>query len=195
MHLLLIRHGRSAHVHRGGLLGRDDVEGWRQAYDAAGVAHDSAPPAALMEEVARAHVLAASDLPRALASAERLAPGRSVDVSPLLREIPIRIPMWSLRAPLPVWGALIHLRWALDIVRGTDQPPQALDQARGAAEWCRLACRQSVPEGTVAVITHGVFRRLLARELTGAGWQAEPGRRSYACWSVWRLRAPDDISG
>jgi hypothetical protein len=37
------------------------------------------------------------------------------------------------------------------------------------------------------VITHGVFRRHLARRLVTSGWRYIEGPRSYAHWSVWRL--------
>ena len=182
-HLLLVRHGRSAHVHRGALLDREGMERWRTAYDAAGIA--DAPPPALVHEAALADRIVASDMPRAVASAERLAGGRAVTASPLFREVPLPIPTWLPgRAPLVVWGALISLRWGIDITRGRDALPEWLEQARAAAAWCDDACG---PHGTVVVVTHGVFRRLLARRLAATGWRAAPGRRSYAPWSVWRL--------
>ena len=189
MHLLLIRHGRSAHVHGGGLLDRHGVERWRAAYDEAAVAPDDAPPAWLVDAVAGARVIAASDLPRAIASAERLADGRAVVLSPLFREVPLPIPEWlPCRAPLAAWDALVRLSWGVEQLRGHDAPPAALTRARLAARWCGAACRDaSDRDATIAVVTHGVFRRVLARRLLADGWRAAPGFRSRAHWSAWRL--------
>ena len=191
MRLLLIRHGPSAHLRSGRLLDREGVQRWRAAYDEAGVLADDRPPAWLADEVSRASVVAASDLLRATDSAARLAPGRPVMVSPLFREIPLPVPRWLPgRAPLLVWDALIHVAWGLDLLRGQGMPFDARERAREAVRWCRDACRQASGDGaTVAVVTHGAFRRVLAQQLLREGWRAGAGRRSYAHWSVWRFDA------
>jgi broad specificity phosphatase PhoE len=174
--VLLIRHGRTSHVHA-----------WRRACDLAGVAEDDHPSPHLAAEVAQADVLAASDLPRAVTSVARLAPGRTFTVSTLLREVPLPIPEVPLRAPLPVWNMLIHARWGLDVLRGRDLSKEAKGQAEAAATWCVVAAREA-RTGTVAVVTHGVFRRLLAKQLISEGWRFEPGPRNDDHWSTWRLQ-------
>jgi broad specificity phosphatase PhoE len=105
--LVLVRHGESSHVHRGGLLDATGVQRWRDAYDLAGITDRSTPPATLVRRVAGAIV--ASDLPRAIASAECLANNRSIETSSLLREIPIPIPGLPVRVPLAAWGAAMRL--------------------------------------------------------------------------------------
>lgn len=183
--LLLVRHGRSAHVHRG-LVDRAGMEQWRTAYDAAGIVADP-PPEDVARLVAGAHRVVASDMARAVASAERLAAGREVRASPLLREHPLPIPAVPLlRAPLGVWGALISLRWGIAIARDRDAWPEELERARAAAAWCVEHC-EACGDGdpTVAVVTHGAFRRLLGRALVADGWRAEPRQGGWAPWSVW----------
>jgi broad specificity phosphatase PhoE len=191
--VLLIRHGRTSHVHEGGLLDRAGIERWRRACDLAGLAEGDAPSPHLAAEVAQAEVLAASDMPRAVTSVAALAPGRTFTVSTLLREVPLPIPPVPIRAPLAVWNALIHLRWGIDILRGCDASREARSQAEAAATWCVVAARQA-RSGTIAVVTHGVFRRLLARQLLAEGWRFEPGPRSYGHWSTWRLRATREVA-
>jgi hypothetical protein len=187
--VLLIRHGRTSHVHEGGALDRAGMERWRKACDLAGIADEDHPPVALRAEVAAADVLAASDLPRAVTSVGVLAPGRTFTVSTLLREVPLPIPAVPIRAPLAVWSTLIHLRWGLDIARGRDVSKEAKAQAEAAATWCIVAAREARIR-TIAVVTHGVFRRLLAKQLVAEGWRFEPGPRSYDHWSTWRLQQP-----
>jgi broad specificity phosphatase PhoE len=187
--LLLVRHGQSAHVHRGGWLDAPALHRWRDDYDAAGIMDHSHPPASLVAEAARAGLVVSSDLPRAIVSAERLAPTRSRPASPLLRESPLDIPPWSsARLPLTGWAAVLHLRWLAQIARGKD--PSLADRQRvcDAAAWLEAHVRE---HETVVALTHGVFRRSLGNHLLTLGWRARERRRSYAHWSVWSFDAPN----
>src|SRR4051812_44820390 len=92
--IILVRHGHSSHTASPGWIDAIGVSQWREAYDAAGILSDSAPPAALVAAASAADCVLASDLPRAVASAERLAPGRSVRTSELLREMTLEVPRW-----------------------------------------------------------------------------------------------------
>ena len=172
------------------MLDRAGFEQWRAAYDSAGIMETSRPPSALVEEVRHAAIVAASDLPRAQASAARLAPGREIVVSTFFREIPLPVPgfMRGSRAPRAVWDVMAHLKWSVEILRGREAPDGALTQARLASAWCSDSCARVAHEGgAVAIVTHGVFRRLLALQLVEDGWRAEGGRRRYVHWSVWRF--------
>lgn len=65
------------------------------------------PSAQLLAEARGADAVVASDLPRAVASAERLAFGRDLVTSPLLREIRLEPPRWvPLPLPIRVWDVL-----------------------------------------------------------------------------------------
>ncbi len=196
MRLLLIRHGRSAHVHSGEWLDRGALERWRDAYDRAGIADDDRPPAAVVDEVGRADMLVASDQARAIASAAHLAFGKEVTISRLFREERLPIPRGiPFSLPLSAWETLVHLRWFIDRALRRDAGPEALERATQAARWCHDGCR--APDGgerTIAIVTHGVFRRLLATRLIAEGWRLESGRLSYENWSVWRFSRHDTPS-
>lgn len=177
----------------GWLLSRTQVERLQIDYESSRLVPGATPPDALVQEVAAASLIACSDLPRAMQSAMLLASGRPVTHCPHFRELLLPVPMqgWSLpRAPLPVWELLGHLQWGIDILRRRDVSPEGRTQAARAVEWCREAARTLPAEASVAVVTHGIFRRLLARALEESGWRPERARRSYANWSVWRLTAP-----
>jgi broad specificity phosphatase PhoE len=151
------------------------------AYDAAGIAEDDAPPPELVSAATGAHVVISSDLPRALASARRLAPGRDISVTPLLRELELDTSGWlPLKVPIAMWDALDYVRWSYRILRRVDCAP--MQRAEKAVDW--LTAR--VGEGSTAVVvTHGSFRRLLAASFAKRGWNAGRERRSYANWSIW----------
>jgi len=110
------------------------------------------------------------------------APQRQIRVSGLLRESPLAIPYWPTHLPFSAWGIVIHLAWMYRILRGTDA--DAADRARAAAtaEWLTAI----VADGSTAVVvTHGVFRRLLANQLYARGWATRNRRGGYRHWSAW----------
>jgi len=181
--VLLIRHGRSAFVHRDGWVNADGLRRWRERYDAADIIEGDKPPKDVLIDVARADLVVASDLPRAVGSAKRLAPDREIVITPIMRETPQPIPAWMRwRLPAGAWHSLVALTWFWQILRGTDATPEEIARAATAADWLT---RQAREHGTVAAVTHGVFRRLVGQKLVADGWRAEPRRRGYNHWSVW----------
>jgi broad specificity phosphatase PhoE len=184
--LVLVRHGPSAHVHLGGAIDRAGVERWRADYDAAGLLSIAQPPAELVAVAARASCVLASDLARATESAVRLAGSRSVQSTPLLRELPLDVPAWPTRLPLGVWGTLIYLNWQYRVLRGTD--PHVSERTRvGAAT--AFVTSQVGAGATGIVVTHGAFRKLLAAHLIAIGWCSTGRRGGYGHWSAWTFQA------
>lgn len=133
----------------------------------------------------------ASDLPRTVASALTLAPGRPVERTPLLREAPLETPaaplpaLGGLRLPLRGWGVVFGVRWLAAWMRGA--PPPGVDdailaRAEAAAGWIVSQARER--GGRVVVVTHTTFRLLLAKALERRGWRG-PDRRPYHEWSAW----------
>ena len=181
--IMLVRHGRSAHVLRERWIDAAGVHRWRDDYDAAGIHDASTPPPTLLSDAARADLVIASDLARAVASAARLAAGREVRIQPLLREYALDIPTWlPARWPLTMWAVAIHVQWLTRAARGISVAPGERQRVGAAADWLEDVMRQ---HRHVVVVTHGVFRGLLGAELTTRGWT--PARRisGYRHWSVW----------
>lgn len=189
--LILIRHGRSAHVHAGWI----DVHGfhrWREAYEAAGILDSEVPPPEIRERAGRAGVIVCSDAQRAIDSARRLADDRemrTVVISPLLRELELSPPaLRAVRLPLAGWALTFGISW---LFRGITTWPHAseaeLVRVREAAEWLAGLARE---HRAVAVVTHASFRSVLTRTLLAQGWTAGAGRRRSSHWSAWTLTRP-----
>ena len=174
--ILLVRHGRSAHVHSG-FVDRAAFDRWREAYESAGIDERDQPPAALKALASTSAITVASTAPRAVQSAELLDPERDIPASPLLRELDLVPPNVRVRMPLLGWALAIGVRRIIQAVS-----PLELQRAREAAEWLvGLAERHE----TVLAVTHASFRSLLASQLVGRGWRCEiPSGRSRH-WSVW----------
>ncbi len=179
--IVLVRHGLSAHVHAG-WIDHTGFEGWRAAYDAAGIAPHDEPPAALRALAGDVGCVVASDLLRAVESAARLAPARDVVHTPLLREASLPIYRCAgLRLPMWCWALVVATRWLRE---GATHAPRARDAAA-------LLTQLAGAHGSVLAVTHGAFRRSLAAALVADGWARTARRGSIRHWSAWELtRAP-----
>jgi broad specificity phosphatase PhoE len=185
--IVLIRHGRSALGAEADWLSQDGVLRRRAAYDRAGIAPEDSPPVAALAAVAQCEIVVSSDLARAIESAERLAPGRLIAQSPLLREAPLPVPPFPLRLPLPAWDALMTVAWGYRMLQRREAAPAETARAAEAAQWLETVAQQA---NTIAVVTHVVFRRLLANQLAAVGWKLPTRGRSYKWWSVWTAERP-----
>jgi broad specificity phosphatase PhoE len=185
--ILLIRHGPSSHRAGFAPVPTDGMHRWRDAYDRAGIEADAAPPRSLTEAVARCDLIVSSDLPRALESAERLAAGRTIRPSSLLRESLLPIPSLSLRLPVRAWDTLATIHWGYRILRRVEASPAELQRVTDAGAW--LFELTSDASG-IAVVTHGVFRRLVSKHFQAMGWRLSKPRSSYDHWSAWTLERP-----
>lgn len=185
--LILVRHGRSAHVHRG-WLDAAGVETWRVAYDAAGIADDDAPPPSLRALASNALVVA-SDLPRAIGSAAMLVARDAVMTSPLLREVPLPIPaLGGARLPLGIWGTVIGLRWLAGMrAGGSSHDADARGRGLEAGAWLG---ELTDSHSSIVVVTHGAFRRYLHDALQRQGWIPTAERRRFSHWSAWTVSRP-----
>jgi broad specificity phosphatase PhoE len=179
--LLLVRHGRSAHVHDGSWIDSAGARRFEAAYDLASIRDDDLPPAALLTVAEGDAKFLASDLPRAVESVRRLARGKEFETTPLLREMHFDLPNWGPRLPVVVWDVLHYAWWTPRILTRADS--EAMRRAAAAADWIEGRCS---PDLTIAV-THGSFRRLLSAQLIHRGWQREDRRNEYHNWSAWTL--------
>jgi broad specificity phosphatase PhoE len=177
----LVRHARVDYVHDERWMNAAGVQRFEDGYNAADIHGDSHPPAELVAIAAKATVVAASDMRRAIASVQRLVPGREADITPLLREITLETPAW-VRFPLPIlgWDVISHSLVSWYIARSRDH--EFLRRAELAAHWLAERAAESA---SVVAVTHGGFRRILDHRLVTRGWARIPGSRSYENWSVW----------
>jgi broad specificity phosphatase PhoE len=182
---VLVRHGRSAHVHAGWV----DIHGfrrWREAYEAASLSAGEQPPAALVALGGSADLVVASDAPRAVASAERLVAKGPVQTSPLLRELDLDAPsLGQVRLPLLAWAVAVGARSFLLARRASYRAGAEAKRVTAAAAWLD---ELSAGHLTTVVVTHASLRRRLWGELQNLGWQSASTERSWENWSAWSLR-------
>lgn len=184
--IFLVRHGCSAHVHRG-LVDLAGFGRWREAYEAAGIDERDQPPPELTALAGRSGIIVSSPAARAMQSARRLHETREITTSPLLAELELAPPgLRHVRMPLIGWALAIGIGWMIRAaLRRPRVAPAELQRARDAAEWLSDLARH---HDAILAVTHASFRSLLAEQLIERGWRCEvPGKRSRH-WSVWRLQ-------
>lgn len=176
--IVLVRHGRSAHVHAG-WIDYDGFVRWREAYEAAGLDAKEVAPPAVRALAAEAGAIVASDAPRAIESARLLAPDANAIISPLVRELDLVPPVLRVRLPLVAWALVYGVRM---LIRAHEHiTPAEHERAAEAARWLDDLSRD---RGTIVVVTHATFRSLLARTLPAHGWRATLRGRRTAHWSI-----------
>lgn len=177
----LVRHGRSALTHDGRWIDVAGFDRFVEAYDDAGIATSEQPGAELVALSAPATRIFASDMRRAIESAERLAFGRPIVTSPLVREVTVALPRIPIPLPLDVWDTVCNAVWMVRSWTGADGNGAIL-RAREAARWLAAGAVDNDP---LVVVTHGTFRALVARELEGIGTRQTSGKLDFRNWSVW----------
>ena len=183
--VVLVRHGRSAHEHRG-WVDHAGFSKWREAYEAAAIADGEHPPASLVDLARQAGAVVSSDAPRAFASAQLLANGRGVVPSPLLRELDLEGPqLLGLRLPLPAWALAVGCRMLLLRLRGRYPSPTETLRVRKAVAWLETVVAQ---HSLTVVLTHASVRSQIVNHMLASGWHAEAGTRTTQHWSAWVMR-------
>jgi hypothetical protein len=190
--IVLVRHGLSAHVHAG-LVDLAGLQRWRAAYEAAGIDERHEPPPPLRSLARTSGAIAASTSPRAVHSAQFLAPGRDVMSSPLLVELGLAPPNFrGVRMPLRLWGLAVGLQWLLRmILRRPVATDAELQRSDDAASWL-IGLAEN--HGSVVAVTHGSFRMILAERLEESGWRCESRTSRMAHWSAWSFSQRPDAT-
>src|ERR1051325_5585270 len=112
------------------MMGAADMRAWREGCDAAGIRDDDAPPDGLANIIRNADLVLASDLSRAIQTAERLRPAQPIRISALLREAPTPIPNWGAwKMPRQLWEWMLIARWGYRVVRRREEEPDDLARA------------------------------------------------------------------
>jgi hypothetical protein len=185
--ILLVRHGRSAHIERR-RVDRDGFIRWLDAYDRAGLAPNDAPPAELRDLARNAFVVTSDTRARESAA---LLPGTAI-ASPLLRETQLPLPSFGkLRLPMRVWSIAIGVLWIWRMRRGDATLRAELDRAHEAAKWLIALAGE---HETIVAVTHGAVRRSVANALLAEGWTCVyPRKKRWAEWSAWELSAGSSL--
>lgn len=187
--ITLARHGRP-HADRTVRLPADGYREWWAHYDTVGLhPEDVTPPRDVVEAALSADVLLASGLPRSVATAHAVAPGRRIVIEPLFVEAPLPPPPLPrfLQFKPPTWGVLSRIVWWLGYSAGEESRAAAAERAERAAD---LLVETARGGDHVMVFAHGWFNRMLRPALHRRGYECvQDGGDSYWSFRTYEPRA------
>jgi broad specificity phosphatase PhoE len=173
--IILIRHGQPA-IDTAPRTGHRGFHDYIDAYEAAGLAPESAPPEELQDLLKELTAVFTSGKPRAEQSAKALAPNAEVIVDPLFVEAPLpspRIPL--LRMTVPKWAVVARILWHAGYHPEIEGYRKAKHRAAAAAD---ILVARARSEGVTALVAHGYFNFLIGRELRQRGYRKSGSHRA-----------------
>ncbi|MGD7044749.1 histidine phosphatase family protein [Jeotgalibacillus proteolyticus] len=179
MKIHLIRHGKSTHT-RSKRLTQKELQNWFERYNEAGVRKEKRYPPSTVKQISLANAVLTSDLNRAIESAGFLQTEILLSDS-LFREVDIpRLPkeLDTIKLKANTWAIILRSLWFLGYSRECESLKEATTRAEEAAH---MLIANAQEYGTVALIGHGFFNRLIAKELQAAGWKGKT-RSSLRHW-------------
>ncbi|AHI27488.1 MULTISPECIES: histidine phosphatase family protein [Komagataeibacter] len=175
MHIHLIRHGRPACLPQPA-LSRNEYARWLISYDAMGIMDQ--PPASLLDWLRTAKIgnLISSSLPRAIQSADAVAPGRAKS-DPLFNEAAIAIPSVPFRMHSTAWTSVGRILWLLGRTTGEN-----FIDFRFRAQAATDALMASAAVANTVLVGHGWMNRIIGKELRRRGFSLQQQVR-HGYWS------------
>jgi broad specificity phosphatase PhoE len=174
MEITLIRHGKSQwQEHR--WMRPTEFAKWVENYDAHRICENDEIPLATLEKVKNANVVITSTLPRAIHSTERLRPSCVIETNELFREVATPIPFSNIpfiALPTHTWLIFARICWLCGYACDVESYSHAKERAKKAAD---VLMEYARTYGTVAVVGHGWFNRLVGKQLQKKGWQRSTG--------------------
>jgi broad specificity phosphatase PhoE len=174
MRIVLIRHGRPA-IASNPRTSHSGFRSYIDAYEAAGLDPDSAPPEELQDLVKELGAIYSSTKPRSTDSARALAPNAELIADPLFVEAPLaspRIPL--LRMKVPKWAVVARILWHAGYHPEIEDYRRAKHRASRAAD---ILVKRAGDAGETALVAHGYFNAMIGRELRRRGFRKSGSHR------------------
>jgi broad specificity phosphatase PhoE len=180
MRIVLIRHGRPA-IATNPRTSHSGFRSYIDAYEAAGLDPESAPPDELQDLVSELSAIYTSTQPRSTDSAKALAPKAELIADPLFAEAPLaspRIPL--LRMKVPKWAVVARILWHAGYHPEIENYRRAKQRAAQAAD---ILMKRAGDQGETALVAHGYFNAMIGRELRRRGFR-KTGSHRVRFWNA-----------
>ena len=178
--IILVRHGKPA-ISTRLRTGHKGFRAYIDAYEAAGLDPDNAPPEEVQDLVKELGAIYTSQRPRAQDSARALAPEAELIADALFEEAPLaspRIPL--LRARVPTWAVMARILWHAGYHPEIENFRRAKHRAARAADILMARARE---DGVTALVAHGYFNAIIGRELRRRGFR-RIGAHRVSYWNA-----------
>ncbi|MEH7225011.1 histidine phosphatase family protein [Bacillus sp. JJ1566] len=172
MEISLVRHGRSQLTENDKITCLD-FKKWVEKYNYNGVFEELTYPSFTTEKVVNAKIVITSDLKRAVQSAKLLNPGVKIIPNPLFREteLPVlSLKLLDIKLRPSSWAIILRFQWFCGYSYDCESLSDAKLRANKASQQLISYAKEF---NSVALIGHGFFNMLIARELQKKGWKGK----------------------
>lgn len=185
MEISLIRHGRSKLIDNKKITGLEFIK-WVNRYDQMGVFPEHDYPDETKKKISDAKIVVTSDLKRAIESAKLLNSNVTLISNSLFRETELPTPpsLWNIKLRPNIWAVLMRILWFSGFSKNCESMANARKRAEKAAQ---QLIDYAKDHHSVALVGHGFFNRLIAKELEKQGWKTSR-KMSSKHWSVTTFR-------
>jgi broad specificity phosphatase PhoE len=187
--IVIARHGRPA-LDRHIWINSEQYVDWWAAYDAGGLAPDQRVPNGLITALQACKLIVSSSLLRARETAAQAAPERDVQIEERFVEAPLPPPHLPdfIKFRPRFWGVVARATWYFGYSRDQETRQQAEVRADAGADWL---IEQATAQGSVALVAHGWFNRMLRICLEAKGWTCiYDGHDSHWSHRIYRPKTP-----
>lgn len=193
MRIVLVRHGHpDVTLDARQPIAGADLGHWYRNYNEVGLAPVSSPPDSLRKSAAAARCIVASDLRRAIESAQRLAGTKPVRLDPDLREVGFPEGLnASTRLSPSAWVMIARAVWLLDGCECDESRRAAAQRAGRLADHLSDLARA---HNSVVAVGHGWFNLFVGRELRRRHWRG-PRFVPSGYWASAEYERDSDNSG
>ena len=186
--IVIARHGRPA-LDRHIWINSEEYVTWWAAYDAGGLAPNQRVPNGLIEALKACRLLVSSSLLRARETANQAAPQREIQIEERFIEAPLPPPHLPdfIKFRPRFWGVVARATWYFGYSRDQETRQQAEVRADSGSDWL---IEQAHDYGSVGLVAHGWFNRMMRTCLEAKGWVCiYDGRDSHWSHRVYRLKS------
>ncbi len=152
---------------------------WVVKYNEVGLDSLSLPDNSVLETAKLSGVIVSSELPRSIQSADRLITHQITFSSALFNEAELPVVGWRIKLSPKLWAVIFRIAWLLGFSKNVESYTESKKRALDAVKQLE---RQANEHGSVLLVGHGVYNRILANALRANGWSgpANPGRKHWS---------------
>lgn len=179
MEIILLRHGKP-NIQSIGKLSASEFYDWVKDYNASGLCSSSKPTANALNCAQQCEAVVCSDLPRAIESAKALSAGNYFLSNEVFNEAGMPVANWhTLKLSPDIWVAVFRVLWLLGYSKNSESFKEAKTRAVEAVKKLTEVAGQYE---RVLFVGHGVYNRILAKELKRSGWSGpkSPGSNHWS---------------
>lgn len=179
MEITLIRHGKpiTPSLNK---ISASEFCGWVNKYNAAGLCPSSTPTIEASNCATISNAVVCSGLPRSIESAKLLNADNVVLSDSLFNEAGIPDANWhTLKLSPKLWAVIFRVLWLLGYSRNSESFKDTKARASKAVERLTEIAHK---HQRVLFMGHGVYNRILAKELRRSGWVGpkNPGSKHWS---------------